>query len=575
MPGIRSTRLRAAVAALLALLSALALSACGSSKPAGTAADPATVVPASVPLYVGAVVRPEGDLQRYASADASTITHSKHPYSSLLKALQGTKLLGHFDYEREVKPWLGSNAGLFSTSPAALSHIGEALGQSLGKGASAESLLSAGVAGIASAKGLQGALVLDTTDVEKARSFLEKIAKRAGAHRTSYKGVSYEVDSEGIAEGIVGRFAVIGTESALRGAIEAHAGGPSLAKGSPAYGKLASKAVPGTLVSVYIDTASGSSPQQEGGSSAGAGSLLSLLPGEPQQLRISLVPGKDRIELDADMLSSSSQAESKAASSTAAAAHLLEELPSGSWLAASVGESGTHAARYLAAMRSVVSLAASTVLSSFGGPAFEGLVDKLAARSGAVQRIFSGWAGPAAVFASGAGLLNLQAGLVIESSSPERARSAVEMLGAALASTGATVQPRPLPEVESALEVKVSRLPVTLYLGSGGGRFAFGIGPASVQSALQSEGGLSESPLYTAAKSSLGGGTKPVAIFSVPSLLGFLEGLGLNENPSVAPTLSYLRPLGTLAAGSQSLGGGITRLHAVLGLQRGGGEGEG
>ena len=54
---------------------------------------------------------------------------------------------------------------------------------------------------------------MDTSDATAARSFLATQAKRAGAHAASYRGVSYEVTAAGLAFGLVGRFAVIGSEN--------------------------------------------------------------------------------------------------------------------------------------------------------------------------------------------------------------------------------------------------------------------------------------------------------------------------------------------------------------------------
>jgi hypothetical protein len=54
-----------------------------------------------------------------------------------------------------------------------------------------------------------------------------------------------------------------------------------------------------------------------------------------------------------------------------------------------------------------------------------------------------------------------------------------------------------------------------------------------------------------------------------PTLLSLLEGVGLNEDPTISPFLPYLRSLTTLAGGGKSLGGGVERFRLVLGLQGG------
>lgn len=554
MPGTRSTRRRAAPAALAALVAALSIAACGSSSTAGTAADPATVVPADAPLYVSAVVQPEGTLKQNATADAKALTHNGKPFSSLLSALQGSKLLGHFDYAREVKPWLGPNAGLYVASPAALAHAGEALTSSLSGGLSAQSLLSA----LEGARGLQGALVLDTTSVSGARSFLAKLARTQGAHQTRYRGVAYDLDQAGVAEGIVGRFAVIGSASALRSVIDTHAGAPSLAKGAGPYRTLTSKSAPGTLLSVYASASASSSMQP----------LLALLPEDPKGARISVVPGSGSVALNADLLSSESGAR-QAGAAAASAAQMVQQLPSASWLATGVGDGGAHVAAYLSTLRSVARIAGSTVLSNFGGAALGRLADDLYAHRAALQSAFSGWAGPAAAFAAGTNLFSLQAGLVMRSSAAARSRAAVSEVGVVLGAAGATVRPASIPGTEAAIAARLPGFPAEIDVAAGEGRFAVGLGPASIEAALAPGATLAGSPLYNAASKALGG-KKPVAIFELSALTGLIEGLGLQESSSLAPAMPYLRSLGLLAAGEQALGGGITRIHAVLSLQRGG-----
>ena len=237
---------------------AAALGGCGSS-PSGTSASPATVTPASAPLYIDAVVRPEGSLKTDATTTAHTLTGRRHPFEGLLKLLAGPTGKTP-NYAKEVEPWLGTNAGAF-LSTVALSHA-----EGLLSSATLEKLLSEGLPGLEaallgqsglqaalSASSAQGALVLDTTDVAKAQSFLEGQAHSAGAHTTSYHGATYQVSPDGVAEGIVHKFAVIGSEAGLKSVIETAAGGPSLAQAS-AYSKLTSTAEHGSLANAYLSS---------------------------------------------------------------------------------------------------------------------------------------------------------------------------------------------------------------------------------------------------------------------------------------------------------------------------------
>ena len=224
--------------------------ACGSSHSSGTTIDPASDVPASAALYAGATVRPDGSLQSAARAAGRALTHQADPYLRLLGALQtpGSPAL---DFQRDVAPWLGPHAGVFLGSTggsqgAAVSRIGSLLQQGL-----LGSSTSSGAFPFA-AHGVQGAILLDTSDAAKARSFVASQARRAGAHGSAYRGISYQVTAGGIAFAIVERLVVIGSEPGLHQVIDTASGGPTL-EHAAGYSKLLAAAPPGVLAHVYAN----------------------------------------------------------------------------------------------------------------------------------------------------------------------------------------------------------------------------------------------------------------------------------------------------------------------------------
>lgn len=549
-------------AAIAAAAICACVAACGSSAPSGTEADPASLVPSSSVIYLSATVRPEGSLRQNAVTDLRGFGSAKEPLGKLLQQVTGAAPLGGVSFKREIEPWVGTDAGVFATTSAALSGAAEAIGGTLTSGISPEALLHAAGAGLLK-PGADAALVLDTRDLEGARAFVSKLAGRQGAHQSSYRGVKYDADAQGATEAIVGKFAVFGDEAGVKAAIDTYLGGPSLKSTSSPYATLAARGPAGTLAAIYLNPGGGKTGGTGGGT---AGALLAALPGEPRQARVSIVPQQHAIALDADLLAASGEAESQALAATAPATALVAGLPGNSWLAAGLGESGRHAARYLALTATVVELAAKSVLASFGGPALQGLIAKLQGHAQAVQQLVSSWAGPAAVFAAGSSLLSIQAGLVIQANSVSAARGAVAAVGSLLSSAGAHVSKTTVPGAESALRVTIFGVPVSVYVGAGSGKLVIGLGPESVQGALSPTSTLSGASLYGSATSSIGG-IKPSAIVDFPQALALIEGLGLNESPAVAPVLGKLRSLGTLAGGLQGLGGGVLRLHVVAGLQ--------
>jgi uncharacterized protein DUF3352 len=569
---IRPSRRARALAALSATAAAaLALAACGSSHSSGTTIDPATAVPASAPLYAGADVRPSGAESSGALAAGKALTHQANPYLRLLGALQ-TPGSPPLRYAQDVAPWLGPHAGVFVTSLGSGSSLSGLLQQGLlGSGSAGQSLFPF------AAGGAQGALVLDTSDAGKARSFLAGQAKRAGAHAASYRGVSFQVDSGGVAFALVHRLAVIGSEAALRSVIDTTAGAPSLAS-SAGYAKLLRAAPAGALAHVYSNPQAGSAR----GSQEGLSGLLGLLAGA-RQSNVSLLAQADSLSLDADTLASPSTPGGLLSADPEGAA-ALGELPGESWLAVGLGHFGTSLARDVQGLSGLAALAGS----GSSGPAsasslnvkslLEGLfapLKALGATSAQAQRDFASWMGSAGIFASGGNLLELKAAIVIASKDPARSRAAVGKLAAALRQAGGSLRPVQIAGTDAAVGVALPGLPVVLDIADGHDanghtKFVLGFAEASVTDALNPPSTLAAAAPRAAAATALGEGIQPSLMLDFSTLLSLLEGVGLSEDPSISKLVPFLRATTTLSGGARVAGGEVERFRLVLGLQRAG-----
>ncbi len=585
---------------LVALL-ATAVAGCGSS-PSGTSESPATVTPSSAPLYIDAVVKPEGSLKTDATAAAHTLTGRQHPFEGLLKLLAGPT--GKTPSSQEVEPWLGTYAGVFLNS-AALDHAEGLLGSE-----TLEKLLSEGFSGLEAAllgeNGLQaalgassaqGALVLDTSDVEKAKSFLEGQAHSAGAHTTSYHGVTYQVSPDGVAEGIVHKFAVIGSEAGIKSVIETAGGGPSLAQAS-AYSKLTSTAEHGALANAYLSpeelasALKGSGGGSNGSSGGGAGSAESILPllegllGNPGQLYLSAIPSSNQVALNLDTLPAISSAGGSGSSGSASnstesgagnteplgesGAQVLRGLPASSWLALGIGDLGNALGNGAQGLGALGSLGSALDID---GIDFGKLLAPLTSRSLNVQRDLLSWAGATGVYASGSSVLALQAALVITSKNPARSRAAVAQFAQAYREAGGQTSPTSVPGTETAVTVKLPSFPLELTIAAGQGKFVAGLGAASIKEALNPQSTLGSAPSYGAAMSTLGGGIEPSALIEFQVISGLLESLGLNQASGFSGFSSAIAPLGTVTAGGgQSLSDGVKRARVVVGLSSSSGE---
>ncbi len=572
---------RSGLGAALLLLGVSALIAgCGSSHATGTGADPAGVVPASAPLYAGAVVRPEGSLKDAASGAGKALTRQADPYLRLLSALQ-TPGSPPLDFNSDVAPWLGPSAGIFISSLDASteSKIGgllSALARDLLGGSSTANAFPF------TTNGVQGAIVLDTTNAGKARSFLNSQAERAGAHAVNYRGVAFQATPAGTAFALVDGFAVIGSEEGVHSVIDTTLGGSSLARAA-GYSKLTAVAPSGTLAHIFVNpAASGSSGSS--GTSLGSTGLTGLLAGK-RETNISLVPSATSIALDADALGSGTSGGLLA--SSAQGAQAAGELPGDSWLAIGLGNVGSTFGEDIQGLHALASLGASLAGSGAEAPATGALslsgllggilkpLSVLGADTAEARRDFASWMGSAGIFASGTGIVDLKAGIVISSTNPTLSRAAVSKLGAALGRSGASVQPVSIAGAEAAVSVALPGLPVTLDVvdaraANGQTKFVIGLSEASVAAALAPSSTMSGAASYGAASTALGEGIRPSLVLDFPTFLGLLEGLGLSEEPTISKLVPYLRTLTTLAGGGKSLGGDVERLRFVLGLRHAG-----
>jgi hypothetical protein len=576
------------------------LAGCGSSHSTGTAADPAEVVPSSAQFYAGATVRPGEPLKAAARADGQALTHRSDPYLGLLGALQ-TPGSPPLDFGRDVSSWLGARAGIFLTSPGASaeSTITALLAQ-LGLGRVGA---SSAVAFPFSSNGSQGAIVLDTTNVAGASSFLDGQARRAGAHAASYRGVSYQLSAGGVAFGVVDRFAVIGSESGLRSVIDTTLGGASLARAA-GYSKLTADAPAQALAHLYanVGPSQGSnlasappSPPRASAQGSKAGGLLGLLrlAAGTRTVNVSLVPSATSIALDADTApagqagpAGASSASDELLSSVSQGAAALDELPGESWLAIGLGNLRTAFAADVQGLRGLASLPAylagrTPATRSTAGISVGGLLEGILAPLGVLgeagaqaQHEFRSWMDSAGLFASGTGLLELKGGVAISSNDPALSRAAVGELAAKLRKAGDSIAPVSIPGTEASVAARVVGLPVELDIAagrdnSGQAKFVIGIGEASVAAALRPASTLSTAAARAAAAATLGEGIQPSLIVNFPTLLGLLEGVGLLEDPTISPLVPYLRSLTTLAGGEKGLGGGIERFKLIAGLQGG------
>ncbi len=525
-------------------------------------------------------MRPSGAQKEAAQAAGQSLTQQRDPYLRLLSILQ-TPGSPRLDFGHDVAPWLGPHAGAFVTSLSTSGDLLTPLAQSLLQGSTPSTYPF-------SSNGAQGALVLDTSDEEEARSFLDAQAKHAGAHSATYRGVSFQVTAAGLAFALVNHFAVLGSESGLHDVIDTTMGSSALVHAS-GYSKLAAAAPADALANVYANPSAAAATAAAGTADAQTGqassSLLALFTGG-HEANVSVVPSAKSIAVDADALASSSSSGSSSAgflSPNPESALALGELPGESWLAVGLADVGkklpqlAHALESFGSLGSVFAGAGPVVSSSLGlGPLLEALTKPLkvlGADNAQARHDFASWMGSAGIFASGSSLLELRAAVAIDSKDPALSQAAVTKLADQLRKQGASTVPASIPGTDAAIGVRVPGLPLVLDVAngrdsSGHTKFVLGLGENSITAALSPPSTMSNSPAYAAAAATLGEGIQPNVIVEFPTLVGLLEGIGLTEGPEIAPALPYLRAVTTLAGGGRALGGEIDRYRLVADLRQ-------
>jgi hypothetical protein len=550
-PTSSRTRRRTAAIGLLLSLAGTVVAGCGSSGSSSSQLDPAKLTPSSAKLYAGIAIEPGGE----ALSTVKQLTHQAEPYGSIAQALLNSES-SHLQFKRDIKSWIGQRAGVFVTSIGANGlPKGSASAQGL-----LETVLTGGVSSLAAntfgSDGAQGAIVLDTSDLGAAKSFVSKRASEDGAHAAGYRGVSYQVDSKGTAEGIVRDLVVIGSESGVKSVIDTSLGAGAITTAS-GY----SAAPQGAIANIYLkpEELAAALPKSSGGEGI---ALLGKLFAGAQTASVTVTSKSHSLSLEGDIHTPSGTTPLFGPQG----AEALGQFPGGSWLAAGVGDTGgPNLEHAIGLLQSLASLGTSTVFASIGGESIEKIFEALDSPGAKLQEDFGKWAGPGGIFVSGTGLFNLEAALVIDSKDPSASSTAVGKLADLMRKSGAVVSSASVPGAERAEDVRLTGFPAVLVIASGSHKFVIGLGQTSAQGALNPSSTLAQSSSYATASSTLGGGIKPSLIVAFPALLGFLEGVGLSQSTTVSGFVPYFKSLGTLTAGASSQNG-TQHFRLVLGL---------
>jgi hypothetical protein len=301
-------RSRPALLAVATTALALLLAACGSDE-GSSGSDPAALAPPRAPLYIEAVLQPEGELKTSVERLVRSIA-GVDLASLVIEELESSANESgeEFDFEQEVAPWLGEKGGMFFQEY------------------DGEDFSAYGVA-------------IETTDAAASQDFIDKRSESGQEEVTdgSYDGVDYKVGGDdGTTVGVIDDFVAIAEDEQTFEAMVDASGGDSLGD-AESFTSTFSEATSGSFADVFVDVG-GLIDQSGGVVDPEAKQFLDSAGIEPEEATAvaSLIPGSNQVEIE---LTSDLGGESPPSGD---ASSLLGSLPADSVAAIAAADFGTR-----------------------------------------------------------------------------------------------------------------------------------------------------------------------------------------------------------------------------------------
>jgi uncharacterized protein DUF3352 len=501
-----------------AAVAAAILVGCGGGGGGNVDVGPAAAVPANTGIYMDATVRPTGATETDAKAAASKILNTPDPGGKIISLIeQQTKAQGHpVNYQQDIAPWLGNQAGLFFNS--------------------------------LSGSNSQATVILESTNQAAALAFARKasgVTATKPAPQT-YNGVSYQSDptQPDTVFGTVGNFLVEGPLAGFKAAVDADKGS-SLGDSNDfkdAIGDLPDDRL-GTFYTVPKNLLAGIGGQFGATQQA----LLEKSAGESLDKPVAGSLTASSNSLDLEFTGGNNGVETPESS-------LLADVPSQSWLALGIGNLGDVVKQTVDKLKNSV-------------PNIGVALNQVQSTTGATIDQLSGALGDAAIYVQGTTKSTLSGALVIETKDPSltsRLLGQIQSL-AQLGSQGG-VKPLSLANGGTGFQINNPTLaPVPIEIAQESGKLVIGYGAGSAEQTFAPAQSLADSPAYSSAKeqvSSLG----TDFFLSFPAVFQLAESSGANKDPGYVSAKPYLDSLNYLVSGSGS-NGDKTEVKAVVGLK--------
>jgi hypothetical protein len=508
-----SVKHRLVLPVLLAAFAALFVAGCGGGDEGGSGgADPASVAPATAPVFIDFTVRPEGEAKQNIESLAKKIAGVDDLGGLIVGELENSAAEDgeEFDFEKEVEPWLGEEGGLF------LQEYEE------------EDFEGYGAA-------------VQTEDEEEAREFVDKQvgSEDEEVEDGSYEGVDFKVQEDETTIGVFAGLVVFAEDEKIFKSMVDASNGDNLA-GEETYASSTSDVPGDSAADVFVDIGglieeAGNEVDEE------TETFLDSVGIEPKEATAvaSLVPGSDRIEID---LSSNLSGDNPPGGD---ASELLGSLPATSVAAFASPEFGDR-------FNEGIDRIDEEGIPSEGIPPHK--LKKTLKEAGVDLESIAASIGDVGLYVTGNSESSLGGAMILEAENEEKAKNTVSNLGLFLRSTGVSGVTK-ITQGASGFSIRspeLGRQPVVIV--AKGSRIAIGYGLATTLSSFQeSSKTLADSATYKEAVDALGG--TPISVFvdggAALKLATALMPAGDEDFEEAKP---YLQKIDYLGLGSEASG---------------------
>jgi hypothetical protein len=481
---------------------------------------PATAVPPSAALYIDGTVKPTGQTKTDVKAALGKVLNTTDPGGKIVSLIEGqAKADGHpFNYQQDVAPWLGEQAGIFFTD--------------------------------LTDNAQKGAAVIETTNPGAALAFARKVS---GATATTpapqtYNGASYqtEPDDPTTVFGAVGDFLVTGDVEGFKAAVDADKG-DSLGDNSDFKDSLEQLpgdrlgtfyTVPKTLIDALgpdqIDQQSKAAIEKTAGESLDK-PVSGALTASADTFDLRFVGGDNGVETPESSL--------------------IGDVPADSWLALGLGNLGDTAKRTI------------DQLKEQGVPNLEQGLAQVEQATGASIDQLTNALGDAVVYVRGESENILNGAVVIQTKDADltgRLLSQLQTL-VQLGSQG-TTKPLQLGGGGTGFQINdPTQTPQPVEIAQQGDKIVIGYGAGSAAQSLAPPQALGDSPTFSSAKGQVSDlGTDLFLDF--PKVFKLAEAQGAKSDSGYAQAKPYIAAFRYLVSGSGTKGD-QAELEAVVGLK--------